>query len=426
MNLGADLFSLSHPRAHKYAKPLPKAASWKMAEELLVAVLTYLSLLPFAYFPARLPSDLVRQSARATASQARTVEAGASAGPTCSSIPTASLRPQALFSRRGMLLTDLKPPQIQLISCAKCGSTALYHALCSSSKDIDCRAAKTKEINFFRKNHLENHHSSPTELYEAYVRTGFNFSPKEISDNTWERKVTLDASIWYYRGESPARSIKATLPCSKILWIFRNPLPRAKSLFYHNHGASAPRSLRAPGGKRIFTLGDLLEPELDTILACNAEVGVSNTEGFESPFLACLKARNPVLKTYRGSLRADYLRFALYHFYVQGWRKYFSDSAMFFIDYEDINARGKTTAASVLDFLRLPHSDNALEGSSGPSQKLREVHHQGVNTRKLQRKSPRLGYVAPATLAKLEPALRPHVEALHDLVGRDYNWNLTE
>eukprot|EP00873_Tetraselmis_striata_P041576 jgi/Tetstr1/461840/TSEL_006919.t1 len=39
MNLGADLFSLSDPRAHKYAKPLPKAASWKMADELLVAVL---------------------------------------------------------------------------------------------------------------------------------------------------------------------------------------------------------------------------------------------------------------------------------------------------------------------------------------------------------------------------------------------------
>eukprot|EP00873_Tetraselmis_striata_P000015 jgi/Tetstr1/420279/TSEL_001028.t1 len=40
MNLGADLFSLSDPRAHKYAKPLPKAASWKMADELLVAVLS--------------------------------------------------------------------------------------------------------------------------------------------------------------------------------------------------------------------------------------------------------------------------------------------------------------------------------------------------------------------------------------------------
>eukprot|EP00873_Tetraselmis_striata_P010212 jgi/Tetstr1/430476/TSEL_020284.t1 len=39
MNLGADLFSLSDPRAHKYAKALPKAASWKMADELLVAVL---------------------------------------------------------------------------------------------------------------------------------------------------------------------------------------------------------------------------------------------------------------------------------------------------------------------------------------------------------------------------------------------------
>eukprot|EP00873_Tetraselmis_striata_P023511 jgi/Tetstr1/443775/TSEL_031763.t1 len=34
MNLGADLFSLSDPRAHKYAKPLPKAASWKMADEM--------------------------------------------------------------------------------------------------------------------------------------------------------------------------------------------------------------------------------------------------------------------------------------------------------------------------------------------------------------------------------------------------------
>jgi len=39
-NLGADLISLCDPRAHKYAKPLPKAASWKMADELLVAVLS--------------------------------------------------------------------------------------------------------------------------------------------------------------------------------------------------------------------------------------------------------------------------------------------------------------------------------------------------------------------------------------------------
>eukprot|EP00873_Tetraselmis_striata_P014259 jgi/Tetstr1/434523/TSEL_023615.t1 len=43
MNLGADLFSLSDPRAHKYAKPLPKAASWKMTDKLMVAVLS-----PFA------------------------------------------------------------------------------------------------------------------------------------------------------------------------------------------------------------------------------------------------------------------------------------------------------------------------------------------------------------------------------------------
>eukprot|EP00873_Tetraselmis_striata_P006348 jgi/Tetstr1/426612/TSEL_016889.t1 len=49
MNLGADLFSLSDPRAHKYAKPLPKAASWKMADELLVAVL--ISRQPLAAVP---------------------------------------------------------------------------------------------------------------------------------------------------------------------------------------------------------------------------------------------------------------------------------------------------------------------------------------------------------------------------------------
>eukprot|EP00873_Tetraselmis_striata_P018567 jgi/Tetstr1/438831/TSEL_027340.t1 len=40
MNLSADLFSLCDPRAHKYAKPLPKAASWKMADELVVVVLS--------------------------------------------------------------------------------------------------------------------------------------------------------------------------------------------------------------------------------------------------------------------------------------------------------------------------------------------------------------------------------------------------
>eukprot|EP00873_Tetraselmis_striata_P007609 jgi/Tetstr1/427873/TSEL_017950.t1 len=38
MNLGvADLFNLCDPHAHKYAKPMPKATSWKMADELLVA-----------------------------------------------------------------------------------------------------------------------------------------------------------------------------------------------------------------------------------------------------------------------------------------------------------------------------------------------------------------------------------------------------
>lgn len=58
-----------------------------------------------------------------------------------------------------------------------------------------------------------------------------------------ESPVVYEASIWYYLDRRSARGVHAILPCSKLLWIFRNPLPRARSHYYHIHGADQSKIL---------------------------------------------------------------------------------------------------------------------------------------------------------------------------------------
>ena len=45
--------------------------------------------------------------------------------------------------------------------------------------------------------------------------------------------ITLEASIWYYAHQQAADNAAAALPCSKLVWILRNPLPHARSLYFH-------------------------------------------------------------------------------------------------------------------------------------------------------------------------------------------------
>lgn len=48
-----------------------------------------------------------------------------------------------------------------------------------------------------------------------------------------ENIVTLEASIWYYATLQALANVKAALPCTRLVWLLRNPLPRARSLYYH-------------------------------------------------------------------------------------------------------------------------------------------------------------------------------------------------
>lgn len=107
-------------------------------------------------------------------------------------------------------LQHVKPPQFLLVSCPKCGSTALYYGICRASQQINCRANKAKvpcprpsapikpgippqltcasvcdterpvafvqETNFLRKNAAADYPSAKA-FYAAYVRAGFTFPP---------------------------------------------------------------------------------------------------------------------------------------------------------------------------------------------------------------------------------------------------------
>mmetsp|Transcript_37023 Transcript_37023/g.94623 ORF Transcript_37023/g.94623 Transcript_37023/m.94623 type:complete len:382 (+) Transcript_37023:186-1331(+) len=326
-------------------------------------------------------------------------------------------------------LQHVKPPQFLLVSCPKCGSTALYYGICRASQQINCRANKAKETNFLRKNAAADYPSAKA-FYAAYVRAGFTFPPpsyKQIhgGQTVGESPVVYEASIWYYLDRRSARGVHAILPCSKLLWIFRNPLPRARSHYYHIHGADQSKILVPGAGvKRAFTLGELLEPEADAILRCNRLAGVDNADGFDSPFLKCMAQLEPHLRTRNGVLRLTYLQTGLYHFYVQAWRKLSPRRPMHFIDYEDIKSRPSTTIASVLKFLNISDKDTGLPRHDGTEAPLKEAHHLGWNTVKLRRQHRELSHVPGRVLAKLKAALTPHVKALYTLVGRTYRWNL--
>lgn len=45
--------------------------------------------------------------------------------------------------------------------------------------------------------------------------------------------VTINASIWYYKYQLAALNAAAAVPCAKLVWILRNPIPHARSLYFH-------------------------------------------------------------------------------------------------------------------------------------------------------------------------------------------------
>lgn len=57
-----------------------------------------------------------------------------------------------------------------------------------------------------------------------------------------EPVITLEASIWYYMYELAANNAAAAVPCAKLVWLLRNPLPHARSLYFHVL-TDAPESL---------------------------------------------------------------------------------------------------------------------------------------------------------------------------------------
>jgi hypothetical protein len=92
-------------------------------------------------------------------------------------------------------------------------------------------------------------YTSAEAFYVDYAAKAFtSLAPKEQRAQgrvVRENVITLDASIWNYVSELALANAAAILPCTRLIWILRNPLPRARSLYFHTL-ASRPLRLTGP------------------------------------------------------------------------------------------------------------------------------------------------------------------------------------
>lgn len=179
-----------------------------------------------------------------------------------------------------------------------------------------------------------------------------------------EPVITLEASIWYYTNQLAAENAAAAIPCARLVWILRNPLPHARSLYFHMLQTSQRRlagkiSMRAiryecltsrtsfqllshlgslfgisttlgldnrplsaavpnTGLEKKFSFADVLEPELTAMERCTESSASARKEtGFGALFLKCMQAADVSIRSVSGSVGGTLLTSGLYHFYIE-------------------------------------------------------------------------------------------------------------
>jgi hypothetical protein len=117
-------------------------------------------------------------------------------------------------------------PQVVVAGSAKSGSTALYSKLCTHPH-FECGLATKKEPNALRAMKTGGN-STTKQLYSMYLAKAFR------GRRPGRGNLTVDGSIWYYYYPDSRMLLRRLLPCSKLLFLVRNPVHRARSNYYHS------------------------------------------------------------------------------------------------------------------------------------------------------------------------------------------------
>lgn len=289
-------------------------------------------------------------------------------------------------------------PQFQIVAAAKTGSTSMYSYLCDHP-DIQC-AARKKELNLLRGSNIKlKTKKDRLQGLEWYQSTGFGV-PHKSEQNMKIKKITFEASVHYYHHKRALENLHGILPCSKIVWILRNPLPRALSEYMHQ----AVKSRTYP------SFATILEKEVKAIQTCqgkNAELKLDFEHGFENTLFKCLA---------RFKLKKYALSTGFYAYFIHAWLEKFPFDQNLFLDYDSFRRNPEETLQKLTQFLGVsPISNISLRW------KYNKANTRDGRAVAIREKSLKL----PAPIrAKTVEVLRPQVEKVYEYIGENLEWKL--
>jgi len=179
-----------------------------------------------------------------------------------------------------------------------------------------------------------------------------------------------------------------------LIWILRNPLPRAISEYLH----------QAVKNKKYPSFNSLINAEIDAIQYCRRKNKIRFDGHFENSFFQCLgKFR---LKKYA-------LSTAFYGFFISAWLKNFPREQHLFLDYEEFRRNPQLTVEKISLFL----------GISLPPELNHTWKYNKANTREGKAIKKREEISIPHTMrSKLIQELRFFTLPLYNLIGNNFNW----
>ena len=208
--------------------------------------------------------------------------------------------------------------------------------------------------------------------------------------------ITFEASIHYYHHRSALENMHALLPCSRIIWILRNPLSRAFSEYLH----------QAVKSKEYPTFEFVVKKEVEALRVCSKKEFVFES-GFDNPLFRCLE---------RFKLKKYMLSTGFYAYFIHAWLEKFPVEQHLFLDYERFKADPEFVLRQITNFLHIPYSPilkplwkyNKANTNDGKAAKLRK---QNMVLKK-------------ELLNEVERYVGPHVEELYKTINEDFGWNL--
>ena len=213
--------------------------------------------------------------------------------------------------------------------------------------------------------------------------------------------ITFEASIHYYHHEAALKNLYALLPCSRIIWMLRNPLPRALSEYLH----------QAVKSKNYPSFASILQKEVTAIKSCTQQMkGDIRAElGFRNPLFPCLA---------KFKLKKYTLSTGFYAYFIAAWLEKFPFEQNLFLDYELFKRQPEETIQKMTKFLGI---EEVRELS--PLWKYNKANTRDGIALVIRRKSVKLPTKLRMDVARM---CEPHVKSLYKIIKDDFGWNLDE